>query len=141
MFEPMKPILAFLTLVALLGCLPTEGEGGRASIRGHIEVERRATLYNPESVVDQTPAMDENVFIIYGENVGPDDQVETNHEGDFVFPWLRPGHYTIYVYSADTAQPANPNVPLPDVAVVREVDILSTKEEVVLDTLLIFDKL
>ena len=147
MFGAMKPIsrksvvLVLVALAVASGCVPTEGEGGRASIRGHVQLERRATLYNPSSVVDQTPAMDHNVFLVYGDNVGPDDRVETNHEGDFLFPWLRPGSYTVYVFSADTAQPDNPTIDLLDVAFVREVESTSNKEEVVLDTLVVYDKL
>ena len=74
---------------------------------------------------------------IYGDNVGPDEQVETNHEGDFVFPWLRPGDYTVYVYSEDTST----TVPPRDMVVVQTVTISASKETVVLDTLRIFKEL
>ena len=144
----MKPIsrksvvLVLVALAAASGCVPAEGEGGRASIRGHVQLERRATLYNPSPLdPPQAPAMDHNVFLVYGDNVGPDDRVETNHEGDFLFPWLRPGSYTVYVFSADTSLPENPNIDLLDVPFVREVEITSNKEEVVLDTLVVYDKL
>ena len=143
MFGAMKPIsrksvvLVLVALAVASGCVPTEGEGGRASIRGHVQLERRATLYNPSSVVDQTPAMDHNVFLVYGDNVGPDDRVETNHEGDFVFPWLRPGDYTVYVYSEDTSGVNPPR----DMAVVQHLTIESSTETVVLDTLRIFKDL
>ena len=77
------------------------------------------------------------MFLIYGDNVGPDDNVETNHNGDFVFPWLRPGEYTVYVYSEDTSG----TVPPRDMAVVRTVTIESQTETVVLDTLTVYKDL
>ena len=69
--------------------------------------------------------------------MGPDDNVETNHEGNFVFPWLRPGDYTVYVYSEDTSGVT----PTRDVAVVQHVTISSANETVTLDTLRIFKDL
>ena len=83
------------------------------------------------------PATDRNVFLIYGDNVGPDDQVETNHEGNVVFPWLRPGDYTVYVYSEDTST----TVPPRDMVVLQQVTISSAKQTLVLDTLHIFKEL
>jgi len=107
----MKPIsLKLLTACGVLltaltaSCTQTPGDGGRASITGHVEEEARLVLTNGNSAQGEPyPARDHNVFLIYGDNVGPDDQVETNHEGNFVFPWLRPGDYTVYVYSEDTS--------------------------------------
>ena len=57
------------------------------------------SMFDPSTAYPPYPATDHNVFIVYGDNVGPDDQVETNAHGDFIFPWLRPGEYTIYTYS------------------------------------------
>ena len=96
-------LFAFGAIGSLLtSCVPTPGEGGRASIQGHVEEEARVSMFDPSSAYPPYPATDHNVFIVYGDNVGPDDQVETNAQGDFMFPWLRPGEYTIYTYSEDT---------------------------------------
>ena len=62
---------------------------------------------------------------------------ETNHEGDFVFPWLRPGDYTVYVYSEDTSGTNPPQ----DLVVLQQVTIESTTETVVLDTLRVYKEL
>ncbi|MEC8663687.1 MAG: hypothetical protein VXY03_07400 [Bacteroidota bacterium] len=139
----MKPnSFNFLTtslLVLMASCVQPPGEGGRASIVGHVQEEARTVLNNPNSAAPQGayPATDRNVFLIYGDNVGPDDQVETNHEGDFVFPWLRPGDYTVYIYSEDTST----TVPPRDMVVLQHVTISSAKETLVLDTLRIFKEL
>ena len=78
------------------------------------------------------------MFIVYGDNVGPDDQVETNAQGDFIFPWLRPGEYTIYTYSEDTTLVLGPPR---DMVVSQTVTIESKGETFVLDTLRIFKDL
>lgn len=144
MFGPMKPIsinigMPFLSaLVCLLvSCTQSPGDGGRASIVGHVQEEARVLLSDPNTAYPGYPATDRNVFLIYGDNVGPDDQVETNHEGDFVFPWLRPGDYTVYVYSEDTSGVNPPR----DMAVVQHLTIESATETVTLDTLRIFKDL
>lgn len=142
MFGLMKPIsINLLTAVGVLltaSCAQTPGDGGRASITGHVEEEARLVLTNGNSAQGEPyPAMDHNVFLIYGDNVGPDDQVETNHEGDFVFPWLRPGDYTVYVYSEDTSGTNPPQ----DMVVLQQVTIESVSETVVLDTLRVFKEL
>lgn len=142
MFGPMKPIsLKLLTAAAAVlfaSCTQTPGDGGRASLTGHVQEEARLVLTNPNSAQgDAYPARDHNVFLIYGDNVGPDEQVEANHEGNFVFPWLRPGDYTVYVYSEDTSG----IVPPQDMVVLQHVTIESAKETVVLDTLTVFKEL
>ena len=50
---------------------------------------------------------------------------------------LRPGEYTVYVYSEDTSG----TVPPRDMAVVRTVTIESPTETVVLDTLTVYKDL
>ena len=86
----MKPIsFNFLTTSSRVDgldvCRPQVKVVGQA-LRA-MSKRRRARWNNPNSAAPQGayPATDRNVFLIYGDNVGPDDQVETNHEGDFVF--------------------------------------------------------
>lgn len=142
MFGLMKSkslnLLTALVVLLTASCTQTPGEGGRASISGHVSEEARLVLTNPNSVQgDPYPAMDHNVFLIYGDNVGPDDQVETNHEGNFVFPWLRSGEYTVYTYSEDTTGSNPPQ----DLVVLQHVTIESSTEHVVMDTLRVFKEL
>lgn len=145
MFGLMKPIsLKLLTAVGVLltafvaSCTQTPGDGGRASLTGHVEEEARLVLTNGNSAQGEPyPARDHNVFLIYGDNVGPDDQVETNFEGNFVFPWLRPGNYTVYVYSEDTSGVNPPQ----DLVVLQQVTIESPGQTVVLDTMRVFKEL
>ena len=138
----MKPIsLKLLTMASVVlgvACQQNPGDGGRASIMGHIEVEARVVMTSPATAQGEPyPARDKNVFLIYGDNVGPDDQVETNHEGNFIFPWLRPGEYTVYTYSEDTLG----TIPPQDMVVLKNLTITSSTETVILDTLRVFKEL
>ena len=131
-------LLVFSLLIILPSCQKTPGEGGRASITGHVQVIRMHQLNNPTSNYDTIPATDEEVFIVYGENISPDDRVFTNPDGDFAFNWLRSGDYTLYVYSEDTSDVANP---LPEVAITTTVTIEDRKEEVDAGTITIYKEL
>jgi len=88
--------------VLVIGCKKTPGDGGLATIRGKVVEEIRFVLTNPTTYATEYPAADEDVWIVYGNNVSPDERVRTNYDGEFEFQFLRPGEYTIYVYSNDT---------------------------------------
>lgn len=124
-------------LLALAACSPQAGDGGVASLTGKVEVERRAVISNPAGAVTY-PGADVDVFITYGDRVGPDDKVTTNFDGEFAFYGLMPGTYTVYVYSEDTL----PQLPqAPDVAIVQEVDIAGRRDAVDVGTIRIFKEL
>lgn len=92
-------ILLFITL-GFVACSKEEGEGGRASIRGHVY----ANDYNASftQLLGSYYAPEEDVFIKYGDNEFYDDKVETDPNGLFEFKNLRKGNYTIYVYTKDS---------------------------------------
>lgn len=127
-----------LALLILPSCTKTPGEGGRASITGNVEIIRRAQLNNPDSNIDTIPATDAEVFIVYGENISPDDRVFTNPDGDYAFNWLRTGDYTLFVYSEDTSAVVNP---LPQIAISTIVTIEDRTEVVDAGTITVYDDL
>jgi hypothetical protein len=94
----------FITLIVLslgiLSCSKEEGEGGRASIQGHVF----ANDYNASftQLLGSYYAPEEDVYIIYGDNEFYDDKVKTDPSGLFEFKHLRKGNYTIFVYSKDS---------------------------------------
>lgn len=129
-----KVIYAFVVIcVALSSCEKQPGEGGKAFIRGKVMTEERTVLSNPASAQAQYPAADEDVFIIYGDNLSPDDRVNTNYDGEFEFRFLREGKYTIYVYSGDTTGQAG--VDQNRMPIVLEVELNDRKEEKDLGTI------
>lgn len=82
------------------GCRKGEGTGGTGSITGRI-VEN---FYNDDfsmKLYDQS-AVDEEVFIFYGDDNILGDRTFTGYSGQFRFNYLYPGLYFIQYFSQDT---------------------------------------
>jgi len=95
-------LLAVVLVFFLSSCKKEEGDGGNSSIKGKVSREWRVVLTNPGTAVNTFPAADEDVYIIYGDHVSPDDRVQTNYDGEYEFLYLRPGNYKVYTFSKDT---------------------------------------
>ncbi len=89
--------MGFLTV----SCDKNEGFGGTGSITGTI-VEQ---YYNDDfsDLIYTAPAVDEDVFILFGGDQTPGDRVSTGTSGEFRFDYLYPGSYTVYYKSQDTS--------------------------------------
>lgn len=86
----------------LLSCTKEEGRGGSGSIHGSI-----TELYFDEDFsrqLHQEAAVDEEVFILFGNEAFPGDRVNTGPDGEFRFTFLYPGSYSIYFRSDDSTQ-------------------------------------
>lgn len=96
----MRILFAFLTAASILftACSKEPGEGGRAEIQGRI-LEQRYSTNTQQPQGQPYGKAEQRVYIIYGVGAFPDDDVDTNSEGFFRFPWLRKGDYTIYTIS------------------------------------------
>jgi hypothetical protein len=97
--------LPFLTLIAFTGlmlpsCENSEGLGGTGSISGTI-TER---FYNDDfsDFLYQAAAVDEEVFIVFGEDDLVGERVNTGVTGEFRFNYLYPGRYYIYYRTDDS---------------------------------------
>jgi len=101
-------LLTIILMSALAACKKEAGDGGNSSIKGKITRELRVVLNNPGTAVGTFPAADEDVYIIYGDHVSPDDRVQTNYDGEYEFLYLRPGKYKVYTFSMDTNSVAVP---------------------------------
>lgn len=136
-----RSLLLLITVVLVTALLPScrkdPGEGGTASIRGKIMRQVRVVLTNPATVAYSVHAADQDVFIIYGDNISPDDRAWTNYKGEFEFRNLRPGNYTVYVYSRDTT--GQVGVDPRRMPVRKDVEISKKGERVDLGTLTIYD--
>jgi hypothetical protein len=134
----MKNILFVIFTISLLtSCKKEAGEGGLASIKGIVQTDLRLVPSNPVTFQYSRLGVDEEVYIIYGDNTGPDDRVWTNYKGEFEFRNLRPGDYKIYVYSRDTTGSAQVNAER--MPIVREVKIEDRKGEVDAGKITIYD--
>lgn len=95
----MKKIVGLLSLsLALFSCSLEEGEGGKGEISGRVMIQ---VLYsNPilgikDSVIKEYPAVNEKVYINYGNNSIYDDDFNTDGEGYYKFIGLTKGSYNI----------------------------------------------
>lgn len=101
--EKIVKIFIFLAIsIILASCLNSEGEGGSGSIQGY--------LYNVQHnddnfalTIDTIAAAKTDVYIIYGDHVYFDDDIETDYNGFYQFKYLTPGKYTIFAYSTDAS--------------------------------------
>lgn len=128
---------AFILMLFVISCTKRAGEGGNSIIEGNIKIETRLVLSNPNTIQDTLPAADEDVFIVYGNHVSPDDKVVTNYDGEFEFRNLRPGEYTIYVYSKDTTGLGNIlNNKMP---IIKKINVVGKKDTKKIENLFIYD--
>jgi hypothetical protein len=131
-------IWVIAVLLALVSCKKEAGDGGNSSIKGKITKELRVVLNNPGTAVGTFPAADEDVYIIYGNHVSPDDRVQTNYDGEYEFLYLRPGKYKVYAFSKDTNAVA---VPWDEdhMTVLQELEITDGNQQVKADDMMIYD--
>ena len=120
----MKSILMKVIpfLFVFYGCKKQEGGGGQAKIKGKIFSVDYINKDSP--VLDTIKAVDEDVYIIYGDDEQVSDKVVTNQDGTYCFDYLRKGDYTILVYTRD---PEKGDVKFP---VEKKVSISGRKDEV-----------
>lgn len=104
----MKRIFFCLLIVfafVAVSCKKTAGPGGTSKIQGMIWVQNFNTLNSPwdsYQIKGEYPGADEDVYIIYGDDVSYGDKVRSGPDGKFEFPYLRSGDYKIYLQSKDT---------------------------------------
>lgn len=135
----MKSILivAFSIAIFFTSCTKEPGDGGNCTIKGKVEKDIRVVLSNPATYQYTVEAADEDVYIVYGDHLSPDDRINTNFNGEFEFLNLRPGKYTVYVYSKDTTGVSAID---PDHMVIsEEVEISDKKQTIDLPVLTIYD--
>jgi hypothetical protein len=100
LLRPLAGVIAVLILVFGTACQKDPGFGGTGSIEGMI-VEK---FYNEDYslLLYEQPAVDEEVFILFGDEKVLGDRIFTSITGEFRFEYLYPGHYQLYYQSDDT---------------------------------------
>ena len=124
------------SLLLLAACKKEAGEGGTSTIKGSVSVKD----YNGTFPVmnSQYAGSGEDVYIIYGDNIGVGDKVEANPEGMYEFTNLREGKYTVFVRSKDSTEIMAGNQNAKEAAVVREVEITKKNETVEVPAITIY---
>ncbi|HNQ68284.1 MAG TPA: hypothetical protein PKN32_07890 [Bacteroidales bacterium] len=127
-------LLIFVSVsVFLISCEKNSGEGGNATITGSVWVRNYNSTFT--SLLSEYAGVKEDVYIVYGDNVGYDDKVETDYLGYYRFNYLRKGKYTIYVFSEDSTMTS----PDGKIAVIEEVEITENDQLLIVPQLLIYN--
>lgn len=128
-----------VSLVAVVSCKKEAGDGGNSSIKGKVKREIRVVLDNASTAMRTNPAADEDVYIIYGNHISPDDRVQTNYNGEYEFLYLRPGKYKVYTFSKDTNAVA---VPWDEdhMTVIQELEITDKNQQVIAADMTIYEE-
>jgi hypothetical protein len=115
-------LIAFASF-AVSSCKKPAGEGGNSSIKGNIWVEEWDATFTVHLSANDRVGMNEDVYIIYGDDVSYGDKISCSYDGTFEFKYLRKGTYTVYVYSKDPG-------PSGTKAIVKTVEITDKKQTV-----------
>jgi sensor c-di-GMP phosphodiesterase-like protein len=123
-------IVSIVLTTVCTACKKTPGQGGNASIKGKVWVKQ----YDPFFTVIMYEYYDPNrsVYITYGNNISPDQTVQTNTNGEFEITYLRKGTYTITLYSKVFADSLHPSG---TVAVDTTINITERKQVIDLGTI------
>ena len=100
--------LSFLLVLLPLSCQKSEGLGGTGSISGTITEQ----FYNDDYslLIYEKPAVDEEIYIVFGTNEELGARDRTNDLGQFRFKYLYPGNYRVYFISGDSSSVLNMDV-------------------------------
>jgi hypothetical protein len=118
----------------LSGCESPEGYGGSSSISGRIITE----YYNDDYslLIREEPSVDEEVFLLFGDNENVGDRELSSITGSFEFAYLRPGNYTVYFRGEDSTTLDRDQVPVRfdvELKAGEDVDLGELKEFSTLD--------
>lgn len=128
----LKLITTLFIITLISSCKKPAGEGGKASIKGTLWIEDWNSSFTIKN--SEYAAYDEDVYIIYGDDVSYSDKTKSNYNGEYEFKYLRKGKYKIYVYSKDKTLTS----PSGEVSVVKEVEITNKKGATTVDQITIY---
>ncbi len=97
--------LSFIVVLLSFSCEKSEGLGGTGSISGTLMEQ----FYNDDYsiLIYEKPAVDEEIFIVFGNKEDLGARVRTNNLGQFMFKFLYPGSYQVYYISDDSTSLLN----------------------------------
>lgn len=133
-------IITSLSVFLMTGCTKDAGEGGTSTITGKVIVHDFDASF--QAAVDTYPAVDEDVYIIYGDDHSTyNDHYKTSYDGTFEFKYLQKGKYKLFAYSKDStgAASGNLNSNSPKIAKFAEVEITSNGSVVTTPDIIILD--
>jgi hypothetical protein len=126
-------VLFFVAVFTTLNsCKKAPGAGGNSTITGTVWTEDWNSNFTQKN--GEYNAVDEWVYIIYGDDKSYSDRIRTNYNGEYEFMYLRKGKYKIYTYSKDNTLQS----PSGEMSIVKDVEIKGKKETVTVDRITIY---
>jgi len=97
---------------------------GSASIKGKVFLINyyNSTSYPNLIVKDTSLALDQEIYIIYGNHSTYEDRIRTNYDGTFYFGNLIKGNYKVFLYSEDVRGGTQDIVIMKEVRIINEFD-------------------
>ncbi len=93
-----KLIIIFCSFLLLgTSCKKMPGEGGNAQIKGTFWVRNYDPFFT--IITGRYPAINQSVYLFFGDETSPGTSVKTNENGQFEFKYLRKGKYRVVAYS------------------------------------------
>ncbi|MBL4715859.1 MAG: hypothetical protein JKX95_04420 [Bacteroidia bacterium] len=93
--KSLNIIIVSIILVLASSCSKEPGEGGTSNITGNVYFN----LYDHnDKFIEKQNAVDEQVFITYGDHTIFDDDTDTHQDGQYQFKFLRNGDYKVFAY-------------------------------------------
>lgn len=123
-------MIGFITVI-FSSCDKPAGKGGTSRIKGKIYIRDYNSTFT--LLQDQYYAMEERVYITYGNHDFYDDDTRTSYDGTYVFDELRKGTYTIFAYTDDSLL-ATPGGQYP---VFKTVEITEDNQTVEIPTIIL----
>lgn len=112
----------------MFSCKKGPGEGGTSSIHGYVSVLKLNPFLTDTLVI--YGGYDEDVYIIYGDDISYGDRIRSGPDGNFEFKYLREGNYKIYVYSDDTLAPGFIDTVPNKYVVMKSIEITQKKQDI-----------
>lgn len=125
----MRALIIIGIALLAIGCEKEPGEGGQASIQGKIFVQEYNA--NCSELRAEYYVVDEEVYIIAGDDPSYFERVRTGPDGTYWFPYLRKGKYTVYAISDNCDNPGQ------DTTIQVTAEIEDRKQELVLPDIVI----
>jgi hypothetical protein len=95
----MRLLIICLVAITMYGCKKLAGPGGKVSITGKVKAINYDNSLNSPADTGYIGGI--KVYLKYGvgSTVPVSENQDTNYDGVFLFEYLRPGTYEVYVYS------------------------------------------
>lgn len=122
-----------LSILLFSSCEKVAGPGGSSTIVGRVWIMDYNSVFT--EIRSEYWAEDQSVFIMYGNDTIPSNEVHTGYNGTYKFEFLQEGQYTIYCMSKDT----NSLSPSGNIPVKISLQINQNGDDIIAPTITIVD--